>query len=410
MLSKQFFKNNRKKLQENFKQNELALVHAKDPFIKGDGPYYSQIDSNLFYLTGISQVETICLIDSQQTYLFISRPNPSKELWEGKQLRKEQAKTISGIENIYYRDEFEEKFSSLIGRKKIKLYTQDFSHEISTPSGLTLLEKLSKKHPKITFVSINPLIKPLRQIKQKQEIQELKKAIAITKKGFFGVMKNMGKYSNETNIEAELSYVYTNNFSKHSYHPIVGSGGNATTLHYLSNNKSLKKNELVLIDSGAESNNYKADITRTLPVSGKFTKRQKQIYNAVLSIQEYAFSLLKPGIERKEYERKITQKTGEKLIELNLLSENKLEESLRNVLPFSPHSTSHFLGLDTHDLGDYSSCIQEGEVITVEPGIYIKKENIGIRIEDNVLITKNGCRILSKNIPKTIEEIEKTMQ
>lgn len=425
MLSKHFFRKNRKKLADLLPENSYALFTAKDPYIKGDGPHFSQTDSNLFYFSGIEQEETLLLIGKEITYLFISRPNPKKELWEGKQLKKNDAKKISGIKEIYYKDEFE-KIVSYLFNKKSTLYVPEFIHEISTPSFEHFLNNLKNKYSKITTSPVTDLIKPLRQIKEKDEINEIKKAISITKQGFISVLKNLKHSKTEADIEAELSYNFTKNKAKHSYHPIVASGINATTLHYIKNNEKLKKNQLVLIDSGAEINNYKADITRTLPISGKFTKRQKEIYGAVLRIQEYAISLIKPGVIRKEYEIEVIKKTAKELVSLKLLPRSKIndlieklksspsQEELKRLIsyvrPYYPHSTSHFLGLDTHDIGDYNSPMKEGEVITVEPGIYCKKENIGIRIEDNVLITKKGCENLSKAIPKKIKEIEKIYQ
>lgn len=431
MLEKKIFTKNRKKLFEKIANDSFAIIHAKDLHIKGDSTYFSQSDPNLFYFSGITQEQSILLIcktnNKLQTKLFIIRPNSKKEMWEGKKLSKQEAKNISGIQKTYYLDEFESIISEQLKTHK-KIYLPENPHEIGKTEVTLYFDSLKEKFPSHSFLPLNPYLKELRQTKEKEEIKEIKKAIGITKKGFLEVLKSISNFKNETEIEGKLTQVFTSNFACHAYHPIVAQNENALILHYISNNSPLKKNKLLLIDAGAQYNQYHSDISRTFPISGKFTPQQKKVYSAVLHIQEYAISLLKPGVNRRKYEINIIKKTATELIKIKCIPEAKTQQLLENlskqeittddykknlkelvelVKPFYPHSTSHFLGLDTHDLGDYSSEILEGEVLTVEPGIYIKKKNIGIRIEDNVLITKNGCKVLSKEIPKSIEDIEK---
>jgi Xaa-Pro aminopeptidase len=235
-------------------------------------------------------------------------------------------------------------------------------------------------------------------------------AMNITNKTFREIITNIKKFKSEKGIEAKISYIYTVNNCNHSYHPIIAQGKNACTLHYIKNNDNLNKKNLILIDSGAEFNNYKTDITRTFPISGKFTKRQKEIYQAVLDVQKEAIKMLKPGLERIEFEKKTFYMIAEKLIQLKIITKEGFEKDKTIIRKYYPHSAGHFLGLDTHDLGDYNTKFQIGDVYTVEPGIYVNEENIGVRIEDNLLITSKGHLILSKKIPKEIKEIEELIK
>lgn len=429
MLQKKFFIKSRKKLFQKLANNSLAIIHAKDPYMKGDSSYFSQFDPNLFYFSGITQEQTMLIISNTnntlQTYLFITKPDKKREIWEGKKITKQEAKKISGIKDIFYFDEFE-KIMQKIFTQHSKIYLPENLHEVGKSSSTLYYDSLKETYQDHTFLTLEPYLKELRQIKEKEEITQIKSALKITNEGFRKILHSISKYNNEAQVEAELTKTFISNFAVHAYHPIVAQDNNALTLHYISNNTPLKKNKLLLIDAGAQINGYHSDITRTYPLSGKFTQEQKDVYTAVLTIQKYAISLLKPGIHRREYEIKVLLKTAKELIQLNLLPKKKIQHLIDNfsskpesekghylkeiitlVKKYYPHSTSHFLGLDTHDSGDYSTTIQEGEVLTVEPGIYIKKKNIGIRIEDNVIITNKGCEILSKEIPKTIEEIEK---
>lgn len=428
MLQKNFFIKSRKKLFQKLANGSLAIIHAKDPYIKGDSTYFSQFDPNLFYFSGITQEQTILIIsktnNTLQTYVFITKPDKKKELWDGKKITNKKTKKISGIKNVFYLEESEKIISELL-KTHTKIYLPENTHEIGKSCSTLYYNSLKEKYPKHSFLTLEPYLKELRQIKEKEEITQIISALKITNKGFRNILHSISTYNNEAEIEAELTKIFISNFAIHAYHPIVAHHKNALTLHYITNTAPLKKNKLVLIDAGAQINGYHSDITRTYPLSGKFTQEQKEVYTAVLTIQEYAISLLKPGSNRREYEIKVLQKTAQELVKLKLLPKKKVHNLIKNISsksndnknflkelitmtkPYYPHSTSHFLGLDTHDSGDYSTTVQEGEVLTVEPGIYIRKKNIGIRIEDNVVITKKGCKVLSKKIPKTIEEIER---
>ncbi len=406
MLNSSFFEKNRRKFQEKLKSSSLSIFFSSDENIKGDTEFFDIPDVNLFHLTGINQAKTKFIITNNQVYLFIQKTSDYHRIWEGEKLSLNQAKKISGIQNIHYLEEFEEIFEELSKKiKNIYLYKQPKSHSQIISTFEQFIRK-TKRKIKTNYENSYEIIRDLRQIKSDEEIKQIQKTMKITQASFEQVRKNLKTFKSEQEVEALLTYNYTKNLAKHAYHPIVASGKNSCILHYIKNNKNFQKNDLLLIDSGAELNNYKTDISRTFPISGKFTKRQKQVYQAVLDIQKFALKNLKPELDRKEWEKQIAYFAADKLIELKLFTKEQFEKDNSIIRKYYPHSTGHFLGLDTHDIGDYSKPFSQGEVYTVEPGIYIQKENIGIRIEDNVLITKTGCKVLSKAIPKEIDEIE----
>ncbi len=404
MFKSRFFKENRKKFTSEMKKNSIAIFFSKDQIIKGDGEYFDFCDPNIFYLTGIEQANAKLIIHKSKTgivneYLFIQKTSKQLEVWEGKKLSKSECVKISKIKNILYLEDFESLFKKIYDKVENLYTTQNKNYTKGKSEYELFVRKLEGK----TNLDSLEILKEIRSFKSPEEIKALEKAIAITKSGFDSVKKSLKSCKTEREVEAILSFEYIKQGGKHSYHPIIALGKNACTLHYIENDKKLNKNELLLIDSGCEYMNYKADITRVFPVSGKFTKRQKEVYNSVLDVQKYAISLLKHGILRVDWEKSVNQKMLEKLFELKLCKnpiKMRKDEKRKVLLEYYRHSTGHFLGLETHDIGDYEKPFRDGQVITVEPGIYIDKEEIGIRIEDNVLITEKGCRVLSKGIPK----------
>jgi len=414
MLKSSFFKNNRRKLLKNFKKGELFILIEDIVFSKRDSVFFNVFDTNLFYLTGIEQENTKIILYKNkkgeiQEYLFILKNDIKLELWEGKKITLRDSKKISGIRDVKHLEEFEEILKELLKETQHISTIYDNRNIRKNYEQEMLINKLKRKY-KLKFINRFDEISKLRNVKNKCELECMKKASEVTNIGFRDVLKNLKKTKNEVEVEAQLSYVYSKNFCKHSYHPIVASGIDSCTLHYIQNNKKLKKGELLLIDSGAEHKNYKIDVTRTFPISGKFSKRQKEVYQAVLDIQKFAINKLKIGITPREWEREIVLFVMRKIKDLGLsknleisLENKKSVDEFRNLYP---HSTGHFLGLDTHDYGNYNEQFKENQVMTVEPGIYIKKEKIGIRIEDNVLIKKKRNVILTKKIPKEIDEIE----
>lgn len=426
MLTKKFFSKNRLNFSKYLKDNSIAVFFSKDQIIKGDSEFFDFADINLFYFTGLEQTNTKYFLwknkKNIEEFLFIEKSDIKKEVWEGKKIDKREAKKISRIKNIHYLDEFEEIFFKYFENAKSIYFVEDKKYNNFLTEYEQFIRKIKRKKTQVkkTYLNSLDILKDLREIKSEEEIDEIKKAIKITKLGFDDVLKNLKKSQTEKEVEANLTYNYTKKFAAHSYHPIVASGVNSCTLHYIKNDKKLKKGELILIDSGAEINNYKSDITRTYPISGKFNKRQREVYQACFDVQKYAIFLLRPKLMKKDWELKVHIFMAEKLKDLKLLMEkeynkiskcNSIEQMLelkefKKLKKYYPHSTGHFLGLDTHDVGNYNEPFKENQVITVEPGIYIKEEKIGVRIEDNILITKTGCKNLSKDIAKEVNQIE----
>ena len=414
MLKPSFHKLNRENLSNSLANNSVLFLQSKDVILKGDSEFFDFCDVNMFYLTGIEQAETKLLIyknskGESEDILFVQNKNNQLEMWNGARLSSSQAKKISGIKNVYYNSSFEEISQSYLSKAKILYYYEDKSLDLKNKSEYILTYEKLKRKNKLKSENIYDLISSLRKIKTKDEIDEIREAMKITRLTLIDIMKNLSKFKSEKGIEASLSYSYIGNNCNHSYQPIVASGINACTLHYVKNNSQLKKGDLVLIDTGAEHNNYKTDITRTLPISGRFSKRQKEIYESVLKVQKQAIKMLKPSLNIYDWDRKVLDLMAKELIKLKLITKIQFEKDRKVVKKFYPHSIGHFLGLDTHDIGSYklNPVFSEGIVFTVEPGIYVPKEKIGVRIEDNVLITKNGCEVLSKSIPKEVKEIER---
>lgn len=416
-----FFKNNREKFAKLLKNNSIACFFSSDKIINGDDEDFKIDDKNLFYLTNISQKDTKLLIiktkeknkQITKTLLFVKEPNKKDMLWNNSLLDKNQIKIKSKIlkKQIIYENEnnnFEKIFKQLCEKNNNIYFYENQKKYTKTISEYELfIKKTKQKFTKKNFLNSKQILTNLREIKQNQEIKQIKKCIKITQNALENVLKNIKKIKNEKEIEAILIYNYTKNFAQNAFFPIIASNKNSCILHYNKNSQKIKKNSLILIDTGAQINNYKSDISRTFPLNGKFTKRQKQIYKIVLDIQKYAISQIKIGIYPIEYETKILKYVTKKLINEKIISKKEYEKNKNIIKKYYPHSTSHFLGLETHDVGNYLEKFKENQIITVEPGIYIKEENLGIRIEDNILITKKGAKILSKNIPKTINQIEK---
>ncbi len=411
-MDSKFFKRNRVKFGNKLKRNSVAVFFSKDVIVKGDSEFFDFPDSNLFYLTGISQAKTKLLVHKNSKgeinkYVFIVKTSKLIEVWEGAKLSVKESKAISLICNVKYLDEYEEIADKILSKTKNLYYFKNEELKgMENPSEYSDYIRKIKRRYKLNGINSFEIIRDLRQMKSKEEISEIRTAMKTTSEAFRYVLRNIKSYKSQQEVEASISYVYTKNLCKHSYHPIVASGKYANILHYIKNDKKFKKNELVLIDSGAEFNNYKTDITRTFPISGRFTKRQREVYRVVLDVQKRAIKMLKPNLLRINWERDVAKMILEKLIELSVITREEFEKNKDILRKYYPHRAGHFLGLDTHDLGDFKTPFQVGEVYTVEPGIYIKEEEIGVRIEDDVLITENGCEVLSKMIPKEIKSIE----
>ncbi len=366
-----------------------------------------QQDKNFFYLTGLIIPDAVLVMrkekDKTVETLFIQRNIPERVVWDGQKMLAEEATAISGVQQIQYLDEFESGILyTVINSEKIFFNsgTLDLSKPLNKP--LQFAQRVKKHYPHVMFKDMLDLVRPLRAIKDETEVAELQKAIDITGAGIVKIWETAKAGMMEYELEATLYHtMLSNGFRYWGFTPIIATGINAATLHYIQNDTQINEDELVLLDVGAACNNYSADITRTFPISGKFTGRQKDVYAAVLHVQKEVIAMLKPGIAMKAVNEKTVELITEALINLNLITEAS------DYKKYYMHSVGHHLGLDTHDVGGTREFMLEpGNIITIEPGIYIPEEGIGVRIEDDILITEDGYINLSAAIPKEIADIE----
>lgn len=417
------FANNRERLAKLLNKDSIAIFNSNDIMpTNADGVMKFRQNNDLFYMTGVDQEESILLIfpnchnKKHREILFLKQTDENIAIWEGNKLTKEQAKDVSGIETIYWTSQFESTFGTLVVEAST-IYLNTNEH----PRNSVLVESRDRrfiswclnKYPLHRYERLAPLMQQLRIKKSKLEIELVKVACDITGKAFLRALKFIQPQVYEYEIEAEITHEFLINRSRgHAYQPIIASGPDACVLHYIDNNKQCQKDELVLMDFGAEYANYNADLTRVVPVSGKFSPRQKAIYKSVLNVHNEAIKMLVIGGNFEEYDKIVGEIMEEELVKLGLINMNQI----KNQDPSKPvykryfmHGISHFLGLDVHDVGSKHQLMSEGMLLTVEPGIYIKEEGIGIRLENNILITKKGPLNLMSHIPIEIEEIEDLM-
>ncbi len=394
----------RKGLVKQLKEKELIIVFSSS---MPDYPRYFLQNNNFLYLTGLEIPNAVLILSKEKEkqifMLFIERGIPKREVWEGKKLTIEEVKQKSGIEKISYLDEFD-RIISLALLDKTKCFINGIQTSINTNLNKQqdFIKQIRDRFPKLQFDDISEIVLPLRTIKEKWEIIQLQKAIDITGNGIKSIIKKAKPGMMEYELEAILQFEVTRKGLRHmGFKSIIAAGGNAATLHYEQNNSRIGKDEMVLLDVGAAHNNYSADISRTFPVSGKFTKRQKEVYSEVLKINKKIITMVKPGIGMKELNEKTVELIQKSLIKLKLIKDKK------DYRKYYMHSVGHHLGMDTHDIGARNSVLKMGTVITIEPGIYIPEEKIGVRIEDDILVTKTGYKNLSKNIPKEIKDLER---
>lgn len=414
-MEKMVYSEHRSALMNKIDNNSIVILFAGNaPKKTGDEVYQFTPDRNFYYLTGISEENHIVVLSKFNNEisekLFLKEIDLAKEMWNGKTLRDFEAKEISGIEDTVYMNEFYGYLSRLIkGAEEINLYLdldrQNYCEEDS--NGNKFAEVFKGKYPQVIIKNVSSNITPLRMIKSKSEIAEMQRAIDITIDGVESLMKNSKAGMKEYELEAYFDFVCKTNGAKDfAFRTIAAAGKNATTLHYVENNSEIKNDDLILFDLGAQWNFYNADITRTFPVGGKFTDRQKQVYEAVLRVNKAVIEKIKPGVVYKELNAWATDLIAEECIKLGIIKEKK------DVSKYYWHSIGHNLGLDTHDVEPQGRnfVFEEGMVFTVEPGIYISEESIGIRIEDDVLVTADGCEVLTKGMMKEVSEIEAFMK
>lgn len=407
-MKKDFFKDNRHKVLNKIKDNSLLILFAgKAPKKTADENYQFTPNRNFYYLTGIEEEEHILVLSKIngeiKEYLFIKEVDAIREKWEGKTIRKEEVFNICGIEEVNYLGDFNSFIErTILNKEEINIYL-DLEKENNS---YNFIKEIKEKYFNINILNAYRLIGELRLIKTEEEVNRIRKAIAITIEGVKELMKNSKDGIKEYELEAYFDFVCKKNGVKDlAFKTIAAAGKNATVLHYVTNDSEIKDGDLILFDLGAQYKYYNGDISRTFPVSGKFTERQKEVYNAVLKVNERVISEMKPGVSFLELNKKAKEWIAEECVSLGLIT-NKEEVS-----KYYYHSIGHSLGMDTHDieLENRNVIFKPGMVYTVEPGIYIEEEGIGIRIEDDVLITEEGHEVLTKEMIKTIDEIEEFM-
>jgi len=423
-INPQLYINNRQRFAKQMAKNAIAIF-ANNPVVaeNGDAVYAFKANSNVTWLSGITQEKTMVVLypdnatQSAREVLFIQRPNELMEKWNGHLLRKEEARAISGIQNIQYTDDIDALLQVWMHHADTVYLDTNENDRIGSDTfrtDLLFVHNFMKRYPLHHYERAARIMKSLRAIKTKEEIAVVQQAVDITAKAFARVCRFVKPGVMEYEIEAEITHEFLRNrATRHAYGCIIASGDRARTLHYVDNNMECKDGELILMDFGAEYGNYNADLSRTIPVNGKFTKRQKEVYDACLNVHNYCASILKPGINYADYIEKVNKQMEKELMKIGLIS----KQDIKNQDPTQPafskyfyHGIGHHLGLDVHDIGTRNEPVKEGMLFTIEPGIYIEEEQMGIRIENNYWLTKTGNKDLFKGIPITTEEIERAMK
>lgn len=422
-IKSQLFIENRKRFIQQMKPNSIAVFVSNDEMPRSaDATHTWRQNPDLYYLTGIDQEQTILLLypDSpnprMREVLFLRKTNEHIAVWEGHKYTKEEGKEASGIENIQWTDSFESSFNVLMMYAE-SVYLNSNDHD-RTVTEVPYLEKrfaadVIAKYPLHKIERSSPIMHKLRSIKSQLEVEAMSKACAITEKAFRRVLKFVKPGVTEYEIEAEIIHEFLRNRATgHAYNPIIASGASACVLHYVENNRVCNDGDLILMDFGSEYANYMSDLSRTIPVNGRFTVRQRAVYDAVLRVMKYAKSMLVPGTLFDDYNREVGLAMEQELIGLGLLD----AAAVKSQNPDNPlykkyfmHGTSHYIGLDVHDVGYRYARMEAGMAFTCEPGIYIPEESIGIRLENDIVITEKGNIDLMASIPLEADEIETLM-
>ncbi|QYH39721.1 aminopeptidase P family protein [Algoriphagus sp. NBT04N3] len=414
---------NRAKLAAKMAKNSVAVLNSNDIMpTNADGTMRFRQNNDLFYLSGIDQEESILLIapdcpnPSMREVLFLRETNEHIAIWEGHKYTKEEAQEASGIENIQWLANFDQVFNTVMAlSERIYLNTNEHLRAgvVVETRDARFIKTCKERFPLHEYERLAPIMHELRGAKEQAEINQLQIACDITEKGFRRILNFVKPGVTEFEIEAEYLHEFVRNRSKgFAYEPIIASGASACVLHYIENNKACQDGDLLLMDVGAEYGNYNADMTRTIPVSGRFSERQKAVYNAVLRVQKQAMNMLRPGVTIQDYHKEVGLIMQSELIGLGLIDMTDVKNQDPNWPAYKKyfmHGTSHHLGLDVHDVGTMHGPITPGMVFTVEPGIYIREEGIGIRLENNIVIQKDGYFDLMRNIPIEADEIEEIM-
>ena len=421
-INNKLFVQNRQRLAELMAPKSLAVLNANDVLpTNADGTLPMQPNADLFYQSGIEQEESILLLfpdaaDNQhREILFLRQPNEHLQIWEGYKHTKADARKISGIKNIHWMSEFPVMFRSLMCEaESAYLNSNEYKRakvEVETRDG-RFIHQCRKDFPLHTYRRLAPLLHQLRAVKMDLEIEMLKEAIDITAKGFQRVLRFVKPGVTEYEIEAELAREYIKRRGKFAYPPIVATGKNNCVLHYLQNDQVCRKGQLLLMDVASSYGNYNADLTRTIPVSGKFSRRQKQVYNAVLRVLRASIEGATVGKLHQDWTKEAQTHMNEELLQLGLLKKSQVKKQNPDnpaCRKYFMHGLGHPLGLDVNDVGDLNVPFQPGTVLTVEPGIYLPDEGFGVRLEDDIVVTEDGPVNLMAKIPIEADEIESIM-
>ncbi len=423
-IDSNLFVRNRKKFSEHMVPNSMAILNSNDIYpISADSTMPFQQQRDIFYLSGVDQEESVLVIfpdcpkEKNREILFLKETDERIAVWEGEKLTREKAFETSGIKTVYWLHEMEKVMFELMTQAE-SVYVNTNEHYRANVETETrdarFIKWLKEKYPAHDYRRCQPILQRLRSVKEPEEIELIQKACDITEKGFKRVLGFVKPGVMEYEIEAEYIHEFIRNRADgFAYTPIVGSGYNACVLHYIENNQECKSGDMILMDVGASYGNYASDMTRCIPVSGKFTERQKEIYNAVLRVKNAAAKMLVPGNDWAEYHVEVGKLMTAELLKLKLITQDEVDNEDPDWPAYKKyfmHGTSHHMGLDTHDYGILTEPMKAGMVFTVEPGIYLPDEKLGIRLEDDYVIQEKGEPInLMKNIPIEVEDIEKWM-
>ncbi|HTI59556.1 aminopeptidase P N-terminal domain-containing protein [Mucilaginibacter sp.] len=422
-ISNTLFILNRKNFVKRTKQNSIAIFHANDEFPKnGDQNFPFKQNADFFYLSGIDQEQSIlvlypdCPNPLYKEVLFLRQTDEHIAVWEGHKYTKDEARRASGIENVYWLNEFDTILHSIINyAENVYINTNEndrYGHTVPYRD-VRMYEQLRQKYPLHNYERSAVILRDLRVVKSDIEIELTRKACQITRDAFVRVLKFIKPGVTEYEVEAELTHEFLRQRATgNAYSPIIASGVNANVLHYIDNNQVCSTGDILLMDFGAEYANYNADMTRSVPVNGRFTKRQRDVYNAVLRVMKGAIQLIKSGTLMSEYQDEVGKMMTSELIGLKLLNKHEVEKQDTKMPLYKKyfmHGTSHHLGLDVHDFASRYKPFEVGNILTCEPGIYIPGEGVGIRLENDILITTDGNVDLMADIPLEVDHIEEIM-
>lgn len=423
-LNPQIFIKNRERFTSRMQKNSIAIFVSNDEVPdNGDSIYKFKQNSDVYWLSGITQEDSMVVLfpdnpdPKYREVLVLVRPNELKEKWDGKRLRVKEAQAISGIQTIVWLDSIDGLLQPWIHLAEciyLDSNENDRKASLVRTRDYRFIDEMKSRYPLHQYARAAKLMKELRGIKTAEEVEVMQKAVDITEVTFRRLLQFIKPGVMEYEIEAEIYHSFlSQRATRPAYGIILASGDNARILHYVNNNAECKDGDLILMDFGAEYGGYCADLTRTVPVNGKFTRRQRTVYNACLHLHDYAKSILKPGISIVDYTEKVGEEATQQFLKIGLLKKSDVKNEdpeNRAYRKYLYHGISHHLGIDVHDLGTRTEPVKPGMVFTIEPGIYIEEEKMGIRIENNVWITKNGNKDLFKNIPITADEIEALMK